>query len=40
MYYQLCFKKKDMIDDAFQAISLEIFQPLLEHSTEIDRFSP
>jgi exodeoxyribonuclease V gamma subunit len=39
MYYQLCFKKKDMIDDAFQAISLEVFQPLFEHGKEIDRFS-
>ena len=33
-YYQLCFREQDPIDNTFEEIALEIFEPLLKHLRE------
>ncbi len=37
-YYQLCFDKiePDPLDDEFQNLAMEVFQPLIEHQSEIE----
>ena len=34
-YYDLCFRRKDPLDDEFSKIALMVFEPLFEHSREI-----
>ncbi len=34
-YYDLCFRRKDPLDDEFKETALTVFKPLLEHCAEI-----
>ena len=33
-YYQLCFRDKDTMDDLFEQIAVEVFEPMLKHLGE------
>ena len=33
-YYQLCFRGRDPLDEAFEAIAVEVFEPMLKHLKE------
>lgn len=36
-YYHLCFRDTDPLDDEFQRLAIELFEPLLAHQKEVGR---
>jgi len=36
-HYQLCFRETDPLDAAFEAVSEEVYGPLMEHQTDLER---
>ena len=34
-YYDLCFRQFDPLDEQFQKVAIQVFEPLLAHSREI-----